>query len=102
MTKQQLARDRNWIKARFVGTVAGINREALQPGELELLNKIIELRDRLIMNWDSNSAAMGLHIRQHKCDLCGRRMDNPKLRQLGDETLTLCPKHAKEYDKDEV
>jgi len=53
---QKKASARNWVKARIKGfSINGSQRAVLFPHELELLERIEELQNVLLENWDRYS-----------------------------------------------
>lgn len=53
---QKKASARNWMKARIKGfRINGSQRSVLLPYEIELLERIEELQNVLLENWDRNS-----------------------------------------------
>ena len=60
MDKAELARGRNWQKARLVGSV--VNTSYLTHTEKEILEQISHLKRILLRNWDFNTKALGLNV----------------------------------------
>lgn len=65
MTKQEQARIRNWNKARLMGTT--FNNDGFTEGERFILEKIYELKNILLQNWDRNSVkVLGMTSKNYK------------------------------------
>lgn len=66
MTKQELARQRNWDKRRILGCITHLtmlqyrSKESLTIEERDLLNKAQLQIDILLLKWDQNSRKLGL------------------------------------------
>lgn len=72
MTKQELARIRNWQKARLIGfnITSHIHNCFSEEEKVELL-KIKDAIDNLLNNWDLGTKAVGLKPRNtKKCCIC--------------------------------
>lgn len=100
MTKEE-ARIRNWQKSRLVGFC--LNITGLTPVEIELYEKMLELKDELLEHWDTRSAFMAeVPPKKYRC-WCGSRTDieyiNPQMSLYS--VPYLCKKHYKEA-KEEV
>lgn len=90
MTEQEKARTRNWNKARLMGIT--INSSILTDIEKLIAHQILQLRDRLIENWDENSEEfLGHSLKPFKCVWCGKR-SNKEYIVDGDN---YCYKHFK-------
>lgn len=63
MTKQELARHRNWNKVRLSGM--SFDTRVLTEQELALFEKILSLKDELLQHWDSNSKLLGLKVERY-------------------------------------
>lgn len=70
MTKQELARKRNWNKRHIAGLLANLQRLQYSSGECTLtleerdfLNKAQLQIDLLMIKWDRNSKVLGLKPR---------------------------------------
>jgi uncharacterized Zn-finger protein len=104
LNKPQLARKRNWMLLQLKGmhTVSkNVNKDTLNPGELEAFKSIENQIKRLIENWDGNSATLGLHLKPHKCEFCGKRSDRAYWLEdsNGEEPVyhLMCKKHSLEF-----
>lgn len=60
MNKLELARGRNWQKARLTGSV--IDKRFLTKAEIEIVNEIGRLKTKLLRSWDFNSEQLGLNV----------------------------------------
>lgn len=60
MTKQELARGRNWQKARLTGQV--LNNSYFTPDEKDIIKQINNLKQKLLSTWDDNSKKLGLKV----------------------------------------
>jgi hypothetical protein len=75
MTKQELARKRNWSKYRIEGilnplkTLQYQDKESLTLQERDFLNKAQLQIDLLLLEWDKNSKELGLKPKI-KSDVC--------------------------------
>ena len=57
MTKrQELARRRNWLKARVMGVPSLLQKELLTPDEVLIAEEIQNATEILLANWDIQSA----------------------------------------------
>ena len=56
---QNLARNRNWAKARLKGIIA-YNRDVFTPEENAKLKEIGAIRDKMMTSWDRNSRKLGI------------------------------------------
>ena len=64
-TRQEIARIRNWAKARLMGMTFDIN--AFSKSEVSVIKDIFLLKDVLISNWDKNSVEeMGMNVKPKK------------------------------------
>lgn len=71
MTKQELARNRNWFKYYLTGMTRIVNPELLTPEELVIYNQLEKCRQSLLDNFDKCSTEKGLKVIK-KC-WCGKR-----------------------------
>ena len=72
MTKQELARKRNWFKYQLMGSsLINTNAKILTPDELILLKEIKHNLASLVLLFDESSRELGLNVPEHKC-WCGR------------------------------
>lgn len=53
--KQIRASQRNWAKARLLGTISGWRSWPISEEEAVLLKQIDNLREELLHNWDKNT-----------------------------------------------
>jgi len=63
MTKQELARHRNWNKARLSGM--SFDTRVFTEQELALLQKIQNLKEELLQHWDFNSKLLDLKVERY-------------------------------------
>lgn len=92
MTQQQMARGRNWQKARVTGW--GIDSICITMEEQEIMNQISILRRTLLDNWDRQTEAFFGHpLKPHKCRSCGCRSNIPHIHP--DDLHNYCLKHYK-------
>jgi hypothetical protein len=94
MNKQELARVRNWTKARISGL--GFRRDGLTPYEQELVHQIAGLREKLLERWDERTVEMGLKLgsRYLVKDLTGGNM-------IPEEGMIVRKREAEFYRSDE-
>ncbi len=95
MTKEE-ARIRNWQKSRLVGFC--LNTHGLTPEEIVVYKQMLELKEGLLTNWDSRSAAMAnTPPKKYRC-WCGKRTNteyiNPNMSLYA--VPYLCKAHFKE------
>lgn len=77
-SKQEFARERNFIKLRITGTIyAHFNYRSkyFTNDENEIMKSISELQERLLEEFDNESVKLGLNVIP-KC-LCGKRRKTP-------------------------
>lgn len=91
ITKQQLARQRNWFKFRLVGCYIPINNEFVTEEERITINAINNLRTQLITNFDKCSKELGLRVPEHKC-WCGKEA-KIQIKDYNDILIWVCNKH---------
>ena len=100
MTRQQ-AQNRNWAKARILGSY--VRPTLLTKEETEIIDKIEELKKKLIENWDENSYILsGKPIPKFKCHFCGKRTNvDRKIVSLfprgSNQSIQVCKKHREEH-----
>jgi len=70
MTKQELARKRNYFKFQLLGMLKPVDLAALTVDEISILEEIAILQKILIKNFDGNSRLRGLNVAD-KC-WCGK------------------------------
>lgn len=61
-TKVQVARKRNWLKARIMGSYWYADNETVTQKEKLILREIESLRKLLIENWDNSSRELGMFV----------------------------------------
>ena len=65
MTKQEIARIRNWNKARLLSF--HFNEDGFSPSEIETMKYLYEIRNELLVNWDKNSVEeLGMSSKNYK------------------------------------
>lgn len=69
-SKQELARARNWTKARLMGAYVDIS--VLTPKEIIIMKKIESLRKDILDDWVVQSRLLGLNAK-YRCP-CGGAM----------------------------
>lgn len=88
MTRNEAQR-RNWFKARVINIVTtGLDTDILTTSEIDILNKIKQLKEQLIVNWDGNTKKFPNNIKKYKC-WCGRKTNVD--RKINGEQV--CKKH---------
>ena len=95
---RQRAQQRNWFKLRVCGSY--INPTIATQKELELVDKINQLRKELISNFDEEGRKLGFIIPNVKCyDLrCkGKVIGTVILDNYG--PINVCKKHKKEWEE---
>ena len=70
MTKQELARKRNWFKFIITGLSKPVDLKCLGAAELGAWNEILLIRKSILDQFDWNSKNLGLNV-QDKC-WCGK------------------------------
>lgn len=70
MDKVELARGRNWQKARLVSNV--VNTSYLTDEEKGLLKRINNLKQIMLRNWDTNSEVLGLSVVRYDVYIDGK------------------------------
>ena len=70
MTKQELARKRNWFKFIITGLFKPVDLKCLGTTELSAWNEILLIRKGILDQFDWNSKNLGLNV-QDKC-WCGK------------------------------
>lgn len=60
MTKQQLARKRNWFKLRLLG-ISGFDTSILTEAEKSRLQLLIHFRNKMLEDFNRNSRELGLN-----------------------------------------
>lgn len=74
MNKQELARKRNWLKARLLGFNLAAYRDVLTDYENTRTNQIRTLINDILKNWDDNSKELGLIPGKSKrCSVCNMK-----------------------------
>lgn len=64
--KRELASNRNWVKARLISITAGLGKKELHTEEeLEIINHILSLKNKLLLRWDDNSRKLGMNIKRY-------------------------------------
>ena len=93
--KQELARARNWNKARLMGALH-LDLDGLIQSEREALKELKEMRDTILSHWDSNTVIFrGKPFKYpHKCYFCSRRSKTKYvLDWTGPGVITACKRH---------
>lgn len=98
--KQKLARNRNYFKFVLTGIYKPIKLESLTEWEKITWNQILELRDKLIQEFDTNSRDLGLNIPEHRCFYCYREAKRTYYDKFHGKDVPICNKHLKEFIKD--
>ncbi len=76
MTKQELARERNWQKARLMGLT--FNRTVLCEAEKLEVEKIKQAVNNILSNWDIGTKLVGLNpTGTKKCCVCWMKRKLP-------------------------
>ncbi len=94
MTKQDLARKRNYFKFTLLGThLTNIDNSILTDLEQHQINGIRMIIASIKGNFDNSSREMGLKVPEYRC-WCGKEgkyITNERNRELGYEIV--CKKH---------
>lgn len=89
-------RERNWAKARLLGHPVPSNN-LLTEEENKLMQQIVQLKGKLLDNWDSNTEVLiGHPLPPHKCHFCGRRSNVQHTTYYNEIPINVCKKHYNE------
>lgn len=96
--KQELARSRNWQKARLINY--SLDERSLTPLERQIYNNIKILKKNLLDGWDYESMQLGLTVKP-KC-WCGKvgkyKPDILVYPGLVNKEVFVCKKHINNKD----
>ena len=95
---RQRAQQRNWFKLRVCGSY--LNPTIVTQKELEIVDKINQLRNELIDNFDEEGRKLGFIIPEHKCYAlrCKGKVIADVKTDFG-ITINVCKKHKKELEE---
>lgn len=92
--KQNLAKARNWAKYRLTGLHTP--SEGLSMWERSKIREILQIKQLLLDNWDSETEGLGLNVNKDRCciDNCKNKGKHLMREKSGHKDL-LCKKHYK-------
>lgn len=90
---QYLARRRNWLKYRLLGTYIQASTEYITLEESININAVNNLREQLVVNFDKNSKELGLKIPKYRC-WCGK--EGKYIPEYNCDVEKVCKKHIKD------
>lgn len=93
--KQSLACHRNWFKFKLAGMYFPFDKESLTSEEYEKWNKMQEIRNSLLENFEKNSIAKGLKVVKRCWCKKPAKYPNPnKYSYFADKYPLVCKKHS--------
>lgn len=98
--KQKLAQQRNYFKFVLTGMFKPIKLESLTEWEKLTWQQILELKNKLIEEFDTNSKDLGLNIPEHRCFYCHREAKRTYYDDFHKKDVPICNKHLKDFQID--
>lgn len=91
MSKQELARKRNWFKFVLSGLYKPVDTNIMTKKERGQWEQLINIRNDLLDDFDGNSRYLGLNVPEYRC-WCGKE---GKYNHPDRPFLKVCYKHRK-------
>ena len=103
--KQIKARQRNWAKARLLGSLSALNycTDTFTPLEKEDLKVAVLAIKTVLSHWDkSTEENLGIKLKPYKCKFCGKRSNKEYIfTNKYSEKDNYCFRHFKMLKEDE-
>ena len=97
MDKQELARNRNWLKFQLAGKAIRYSEKYVTPAELEVIEEVNQRINLLIKHFNNQSRNLGLNGPEHKCHINPCKRKAKHIETVYGKEIYFCKKHFNEY-----